>query len=236
MTLETPNTAPNAPWYLPRSLAGTMSPMIAWVSTMRPAAADALDGAEGDELTHVPGLAAESGPDEEDHDRAQEQVLAAVLVAELAPHLGGRGAGQQIRGDHPGQVAQPAEVADDRRQRGRHDRLVEGGQQQREHQCDVDDEQPAAVCLVGRPACGRRRPGCPCRRRRPRGRDGRITWRRHTELLPKLTALITQAGDLSSRRRRTRRPCRRASRSRRVTRRAGMPRPRWPGTGTAQRR
>ena len=36
MTLDTPNTAPNAPWYLPRSLAGTMSPMIAWVSTIRP--------------------------------------------------------------------------------------------------------------------------------------------------------------------------------------------------------
>ena len=36
MTLETPKTAPNAPWYLPRSRGGTMSPTIAWASTMRP--------------------------------------------------------------------------------------------------------------------------------------------------------------------------------------------------------
>ena len=36
MTDATPKTAPNAPWYLPRSRAGTMSPMIAWVSTSRP--------------------------------------------------------------------------------------------------------------------------------------------------------------------------------------------------------
>ncbi len=36
MTDATPKTAPNAPWYLPRCLAGTMSPTIAWVSTSRP--------------------------------------------------------------------------------------------------------------------------------------------------------------------------------------------------------
>jgi hypothetical protein len=36
MTLATPKTAPNAPWYLPRSRGGTISPTIAWASTMRP--------------------------------------------------------------------------------------------------------------------------------------------------------------------------------------------------------
>ena len=36
MTLATPNTAPNAPWYFPRSRGGTMSPTIAWASTSRP--------------------------------------------------------------------------------------------------------------------------------------------------------------------------------------------------------
>ena len=36
MTLDTPKTAPNAPWYLPRSRGGTMLPTMAWVSTMRP--------------------------------------------------------------------------------------------------------------------------------------------------------------------------------------------------------
>ncbi len=35
-TLATPKTAPNAPWYLPRSRAGTTSATIAWASTIRP--------------------------------------------------------------------------------------------------------------------------------------------------------------------------------------------------------
>jgi hypothetical protein len=64
---------------------------------------------------------------------------AAVLVAELSPDLRGRGRGEQVRGDHPGQMGQAAEVVDDRRQRGGDDRLVERGQQQREHECAVDD-------------------------------------------------------------------------------------------------
>ena len=41
---------------------------------------------------------------------------------------------EQVRGDHPGQVVQPAEVADDRGQRGRDDGLVERGEQHAEHQ------------------------------------------------------------------------------------------------------
>jgi len=45
-------------------------------------------------------------------------------------------------------MAEPAEVADDGRQRGGHDRLVERGEQQREHQRDVDDHQPPAVRLL----------------------------------------------------------------------------------------
>ena len=36
MTLATPKTAPNAPWYFPRSRGGTMSPTMAWASTIRP--------------------------------------------------------------------------------------------------------------------------------------------------------------------------------------------------------
>jgi hypothetical protein len=112
------------------------------------AAADALHGAEGDEHAHVPRLAAEHGADQEDHDRGEEQHLAAVLVAELPPHLGGRGAGEHVRGDHPGQMAEPAEVVDDGRQRRGHDRLVERGEQQREHQREVDDQQPPAVRIL----------------------------------------------------------------------------------------
>ena len=36
MTVETPKTAPNSPWYLPRSRGGTMSPTTAIVVTIRP--------------------------------------------------------------------------------------------------------------------------------------------------------------------------------------------------------
>jgi hypothetical protein len=35
-TLETPNTAPNMPWYFPRSRGGMMSPMMASASAMSP--------------------------------------------------------------------------------------------------------------------------------------------------------------------------------------------------------
>ena len=36
MMLAAPKTAPNSPWYRPRSRGGTTSPMIAWVPTNRP--------------------------------------------------------------------------------------------------------------------------------------------------------------------------------------------------------
>lgn len=49
------------------------------------AAAQALQCAEADELRHVLGDAAQRGADEEDDDRGLEQLLAAVLVTELAP-------------------------------------------------------------------------------------------------------------------------------------------------------
>ncbi len=35
-TLETPNTAPNRPDHLPRSLGGTTSPIAAWAETISP--------------------------------------------------------------------------------------------------------------------------------------------------------------------------------------------------------
>ena len=36
MIVETPNTAPKKPWYLPRSRGGTTSPTMASVDTIRP--------------------------------------------------------------------------------------------------------------------------------------------------------------------------------------------------------
>ncbi len=131
------------------------------------AAADALHGAERDQLGHVAGQPGQRGADQEDDDRGHEQVLAAVLVAELAPDLSGRRGGEE----------------DDGGQRGGDDRLVQRGQQHGQHQRDVNNQQPARLrgllsltCLAGHP--GRLRsaepdyerviPGCrschPCHR------------------------------------------------------------------------
>jgi hypothetical protein len=89
--------------------------------------------AEGDQLAHPLRDPAEGGADQEDHDRGLEHELPAVQVAELPVQRRGHRRGQQVGGHDPGQVLDPAEVADDRRQGGRDDRLVERRQQQHEH-------------------------------------------------------------------------------------------------------
>jgi hypothetical protein len=108
------------------------------------AAAQPLQGAERDQLDHAVRQAAQRRADQEDHDRRLEQPLAAVLVAELAPQRRRCRRGEQVGGHYPGQMAQAAEVADDRGQRGRDDGLVERGEQDREHQRRVNNQQPAA--------------------------------------------------------------------------------------------
>ena len=102
------------------------------------AGAEALQRAERDQLAHVLREAAEHRADEEDHDRRLQDLLAAVEVAELPVERAGDRRGEQVGGDDPRQVLDPAEVADDRRQRRRDDRLVERGEQQHEHQRDED--------------------------------------------------------------------------------------------------
>ncbi len=109
-----------------------------------PASAEALERAEGDELAHVLRGAAERRADEEDRDGRLEQLLAPVLVAQLAPQRGGGGGGEEIGGDDPGEVLQAAEVADDRGQGGGDDRLVEGGEEHAEEEGTDGDEDAAA--------------------------------------------------------------------------------------------
>ena len=116
------------------------------------AAADPLEGAERDQLAHVLREPAQRRADQEDDDRRLQDDPAAVQVAELPVHRPDDGRGEQVRGDDPGQMLDPAEIADDRRQRGRDDRLVERGQQQDQHQRAEDQPRRA-----GRPA-GRSRP------------------------------------------------------------------------------
>jgi hypothetical protein len=96
--------------------------------------AQSLQRAELDQLRHRLRQAGQRRPGQENHDRGQEQLLAAIKVAELAVQRGGHGRREHVRGHHPGQVRDAAEVADDARQRRADDQLVQHGEQNREQQ------------------------------------------------------------------------------------------------------
>jgi hypothetical protein len=143
ITEATPNTAPKMPWYFPRSRGGTTSPIAAVVGDDQPAAAEPLQGAEGHQLGQVLGDPTQRRADQEQHQRDLEHDLASVEIAELAVDRGDRGLGEQVGGDHPGDVAEAAEVTDDRRQRGGDDRLVQRRHQHHQHQAAEDDADAA---------------------------------------------------------------------------------------------
>ena len=103
-----------------------------------PAGADALDRTEADELRHRLTEPREHRAGEEDEDRGLEDGLAPVHVAELPVDRRRHGRREQVRGHDPGEVVEPSEVADDRRQRRRDDGLVERGQEHAEHQRGED--------------------------------------------------------------------------------------------------
>jgi hypothetical protein len=113
------------------------------------AAADALERAEGDQLEHALGEPAERRADEEDHDRRLQDDLASVEVAELPVDGPDDSRREQVGRDDPGEVLDAAEVADDRRQRGRDDRLVERRQQQHQHQGAEDQANARRRLLRG---------------------------------------------------------------------------------------
>ncbi len=98
------------------------------------AGADALDGAEADELDHVLRKTGEHRPGDEDHDRSLEQELAPVEVAQLPVERGRHRRGEQVGRDHPGKLVQSPEIAHDGRQRGRNDGLIERGEEHAQHQ------------------------------------------------------------------------------------------------------
>ena len=106
----------------------------------QPTGPEALQRAERDQLRHVLGEPAQGGADEEQADRDHEQPPAPVQVAELAVERDGHRARQQVRGDHPAQVLEALQVGRDLRQRRGHDRLVERGQQRREHDRGEGDQ------------------------------------------------------------------------------------------------
>jgi hypothetical protein len=114
-----------------------------------------LEGPEGDQLAHVLGQAAQGRAGQKDHDRGQEDRLAAIEVADLAPERRGGGGGEQVGGDHPGQVVEAAQVADDRGQGGGDDRLIEGAQQHREQEPAKGEQNLASAEPCGCSALGR---------------------------------------------------------------------------------
>jgi hypothetical protein len=114
----------------------------------QPASADPLERAERDQLAHVLGDPAERRADQEDHDRRLQDDPAPVEVAELSVHRPHDGRREQIRRHDPGEMLDPAEIADDRRQRRRDDRLIERRQQQHEHE-RPEDQAEARGLLYG---------------------------------------------------------------------------------------
>ncbi len=113
-----------------------------------------LQRAEADQLAHARRHAGQGRADHEDHDRGQEDVLAAVQVADLPPERGGDRGAEDVGSDHPGEVVQPAQLAHDAWHRGTDDHVVEHGQHDREHQAREDhhDLRPASA---GRACRGR---------------------------------------------------------------------------------
>ena len=79
-----------------------------------------------------------SEPSDEQADGDQHHHAPAVDVGQLAVERRHRGAGEQVGGHHPGQIAEIAEMAADGRQRGRHDGLVERAEEHRQHDAEHD--------------------------------------------------------------------------------------------------
>jgi len=85
-----------------------------------PAAAQTLDGAKHNQLRHVLAQSAQRRTDEKEHDRRLHHDLSPVQVAELSVHRRDDGLRQQISGHDPRQVLESAQIAHDRRERGRY--------------------------------------------------------------------------------------------------------------------
>jgi hypothetical protein len=128
-----------------------------------PSPADALHGAHHDQHGHAVGEAAEERADDEDEDADLEDPLAAEQITELSGKDRRDRLGEHVRGHDPAHVPGTAEIADDRRERGGHDRLVQRRQEHPEHDRAEDDVHLRARqrrgCVPGGSATYRRRLG-----------------------------------------------------------------------------
>ncbi len=165
------------------------------------AAAEPLDDAEGDQLRQVLRHAAQARADEEDDDGRLQHDAAPVDVAELAVQRHDDRRRQQVGGDDPRQVRQAADLADDGRQRGRDDRLIQRGKQQDQHEGGKNRPAVARTDCVGAEIRGKGRALVPYRRSIGRwikrcGRAGKVERRR----LPASVACARGAPDRCGRR------------------------------------
>ncbi len=104
----------------------------------QPARAEPLERTERGEHVHRRGETAQRRPNDEDHDRDEEERLAAVDVRQLAVKRGGDGRGDQERRGDPGLDAEAVEIVPDAPDGGGDDGLVERGQEHAEQQPGED--------------------------------------------------------------------------------------------------
>ena len=102
------------------------------------AGAETLHGAQCGEHVHRGGERACGRADDEHGDREQEQLLAAVEVAELAVDRRGDGRGDQVGRRHPRLDRQTVQVVGDGADRGTDDGLVERGEEHAQQQARQD--------------------------------------------------------------------------------------------------
>lgn len=114
--------------------------MIVKTSDISPPPPKPLPSPKPDQLVHILRGTAQNTPEEEHDDGQLEDALATVEISCLAPQRCRGSAGQQIDGDDPRQQIASMKVADDRRQRRRHNRLIEGGEEHPQHQPGHDHQ------------------------------------------------------------------------------------------------
>ena len=135
----------------------------------QPARAQSLDAPGHHELGHVLRGTGQQRAHQERRDREQQDRAPPVQVADLAVQRGGRGGRQQVRGHDPRVVLDTAELADDGRQGGADDGLVERGQQHAGHEpahqqqdLPVRQRRPGVLHGHGGHAFSRSGPRSPC--------------------------------------------------------------------------
>ena len=99
------------------------------------AAAEPLQAAHQHQLGHVLRQPAEGGADEKQPNRHLQHDFATEQIAEFTVQRHRDGGAEDIGGDHPGKLVQPAQFADNRRQRGGDNGLIQRREQHHQQQC-----------------------------------------------------------------------------------------------------